>query len=40
MTLDPQFFADNKGKQLRFSHDGIEFFKTIADVFMWFWEAT
>ena len=27
-VLDPQFFADNKGKQLRFSHDGIEFFNT------------
>jgi hypothetical protein len=27
-ALDPQFFADNKGKQLRFSHDGIEFFNT------------
>jgi hypothetical protein len=25
-VLDPQFFADNKGKPLRFSHDGIEFF--------------
>jgi hypothetical protein len=27
-VLDPQFFADHKGKQLRFSHDGIEFFNT------------
>jgi hypothetical protein len=27
-VLDPQFFADNKGKPLRFSHDGIEFFNT------------
>ena len=27
-VIDPQFFADNKGKQLRFSHDGIEFFNT------------
>jgi hypothetical protein len=29
-VLDPQFFADNKGKQLRFSHDGIEFVNTGA----------
>ena len=29
-VLDPQFFADNKGKPLRFSHDGIEFFNTGA----------
>ena len=27
---DPQFFADHKGKPLRFSHDGIEFFNTGA----------
>jgi hypothetical protein len=27
-VLDPQFFADNKGKPLRFSHDGVEFFNT------------
>ncbi|HEY6393679.1 MAG TPA: hypothetical protein VIX89_20520 [Bryobacteraceae bacterium] len=27
-VLDLQFFADHKGKQLRFSHDGIEFFNT------------
>jgi hypothetical protein len=25
---DPQFFADHKGKQLRFSHDGVEFVNT------------
>src|SRR5262245_21148899 len=29
-VLDPQSFADNKGKALRFSHDGIEFFNTGA----------
>jgi hypothetical protein len=29
-VLDPQFFADNKGKPLRFSHDGVEFFNTGA----------
>jgi hypothetical protein len=29
-VLDLQFFAVNKGKQLRFSHDGIEFFSTNA----------
>jgi len=27
---DPKFFADHKGKALRFSHDGIEFFNTGA----------
>ena len=27
-VLDPQFFADNKGKQLRFSQNGIDFFDT------------
>jgi hypothetical protein len=27
-VLDPQFFADHKGKQLRFSHDGMKFFNT------------
>jgi hypothetical protein len=27
---DSQFFADNKGKPLRFSHDGAEFFNTGA----------
>ena len=27
-VLDPQFFADNKGKPLRFSHNGIDFFDT------------
>ena len=27
-VLDPQFFSDNKGKQLRFSQNGIDFFDT------------
>jgi hypothetical protein len=27
-VLDPQFFSDNKGKQLRFSLNGIDFFDT------------
>ena len=27
-VLDPQFFADNKGKPLRFSQNGIDFFDT------------
>jgi len=27
-VLDPLFLADNKGKPLRFSHDGIEFINT------------
>jgi hypothetical protein len=27
-VLDPQFFSDHKGKPLRFSQDGIDFFDT------------
>ena len=27
-VVDPQFFAEHKGKQLRFSHDGEEFVNT------------
>ena len=27
-VLDPQFFADHKGKRLRFSQNGIDFFDT------------
>jgi len=27
-VLDPQFFADHKGKPLRFSQNGIDFFNT------------
>jgi hypothetical protein len=27
-VLDPQFFADNKGKHLRFSQNGTDFFDT------------
>jgi hypothetical protein len=27
-VLDPQFFADHKGKRLRFSHDGVDFHDT------------
>ena len=27
-VLDPQFFADHKGKRLRFSHNGVDFFDT------------
>ena len=27
-VLDPQFFSDNKGKQLRFSQNGVDFFDT------------
>jgi hypothetical protein len=27
-VLDPEFFSDNKGKQLRFSQNGIDFFDT------------
>ena len=27
-VLDPQFFSDHKGQQLRFSTDGVEFFDT------------
>src|SRR5215471_10429880 len=29
-VADPQFFAENKGKPLRFSHDGVEFVNTGA----------
>jgi hypothetical protein len=29
-VVDPQFFAENKGKPLRFSHDGVEFVNTGA----------
>src|SRR5215472_593334 len=27
-VLDPQFFADHKGKRLRFSQNGVDFFDT------------
>ena len=27
-VIDPQFFSDYKGKPLRFSYDGVEFFDT------------
>jgi hypothetical protein len=27
-VLDPQFFADHKGKRLRFSHNGVDFHDT------------
>src|SRR5499426_4424168 len=27
-VLDPQFFVDNKGKRLRFSQNGVDFFDT------------